>query len=178
MTHFDVNVGWIRRAFCVVIHQFGGLRQKTPNRALPSLDLCNKALTSHFRYKDDPVIGFTLLEVLVSLLLLAMMLLGLDAMQLTTLKEARTAYYFAVATQQLTNFTEQLLLAPQGDVPSLLLEWNQQNQHVLPRGRGSLRGHFPDYQLAIFWGATLSGECNTPLLGKNGCLTEKIHLEA
>src|SRR3990167_2338153 len=33
---FDVNVGWIRRAFCVVIHQFGGLRQKTPSP--PSLD--------------------------------------------------------------------------------------------------------------------------------------------
>src|SRR3990167_3085534 len=28
---FGENVGWIRRAFCVVIHQFGGLRQRTPN---------------------------------------------------------------------------------------------------------------------------------------------------
>jgi len=35
VTHFDVNVGWIRRAFCVVIHQFGGLRQKTPNPPYP-----------------------------------------------------------------------------------------------------------------------------------------------
>lgn len=113
--------------------------------------------------------GVSLIEILISIILLSILLLGVDAMQITTLQRAKTNYYFAVATQQLNILTEQLKLEKH-DVSVLLSAWNKQNQIVLPQGRGTIQGDFPHYELTIFWGNKNASECKTNKIAQIRCL--------
>ncbi|SRR5579883_1256468 len=119
-------------------------------------------------------IGSSLIEILVSLLILSLMLLGFDAMQLAALQKAKAAYYFSVATQQLEVMSERLRALGEGNTEDLLQAWNQQNQTVLPQGRGTLSGGYPDFTLAIFWGAVTESQCTKNTIGQSGCLFRKI----
>jgi len=84
----------------------------------------------------------TLLEVLISLFILALMLLGLDAMQLSSLRQAKTAYYFSVATQQLASMAEHVKAQ---SYPAFKVS------PELPQGRAMLTGTYPNYTLSICW---------------------------
>lgn len=125
-----------------------------------------------------PLLGFSLIEVLTSLLLLALILLGVDAMQMFSLRENRNAYYFSVAENQLNSMVEQLgeLKSPQ-DLSQLITIWNQENHSVLPLGKGYVMGNFPNYKLTIFWGdKTTKHLCSKIDFGKLKCLTTQIVL--
>lgn len=97
--------------------------------------------------------GFSLIEVLISLIILAFILLGFDALQIHALRENQRAYFITVATNQLFSLAEQLRESDNStDVTSIVTEWNNQNKEVLPEGRGIISGNFPDYWITIFWG--------------------------
>jgi len=113
--------------------------------------------------------GTSLIEILISIIILSILLLGVDAMQITTLQKAKTNYYFAVAIQQLDILKERLKLQKK-DVSLLLEEWNKQNQVVLPQGRGVIEGDFPQYELTIFWGSKNASECKKNKIAKIGCI--------
>jgi hypothetical protein len=116
--------------------------------------------------------GSSLIEIIICLFILSLLLLGLDAMQLTSLREAKAAYYFSVATQQLNAMNERLHVVAEGNYDEQLALWNRQNQQVLPQGRGTIEGDYPSVNLAIFWGNgnKMAQECNKNKIGQSGCL--------
>ena len=118
------------------------------------------------------ILGFSLIEVLISLLLISLILLGLDAMQYASLRQIKETYFLHVASNQLQNLKERLFVSQQS--PQIFL-WNEENKKVLPAGFGTLSGEFPNYILTIYWGKK-THQCKKNQLGESGCLIEKIHV--
>lgn len=117
--------------------------------------------------------GFTLLEVLLSLLLISFILLGLDATQIYALKRAKAHYFFSLATQQVNNLREQLYAGRQViDINAQVANWNKQNHLLLPQGFGVLTGNFPNYVVTLYWGTM--DFCAQTYIGESGCVKEKI----
>lgn len=120
--------------------------------------------------------GFTLIEVLISLILLSLLLLGFNAMEMDALRSARAAYYFDLATQQLIAMTECLrVLGANQNLNEQITLWNLQNQDVLPAGRGTVSGSYPSYVIAVYWGK-FSQECKQVKLGQSGCVQQRLQL--
>lgn len=118
--------------------------------------------------------GFTLFEVLVSLVLLSLILLALDAMQLMALRSARASYLSHVALLRLDVLRERLqLLNSEQGVGAEVAAWQQMNQQVLPQGYGEVRGDFPIYTATIFWGKQSHTACKIELLN---CLEMQIYI--
>ena len=120
--------------------------------------------------------GFSLTEVLVSLLLLSFALLGFEAMEVDSLKNIRSTYYAHAAVEQLHHMAEQLRsMHNDAEMEQIEEEWNLQNEQVLPEGKGEVSGLFPSYTITLFWGG--KKECTDNQLGKVGCLKEEIQME-
>jgi len=115
-------------------------------------------------------VGASLIEVVISLLLLAMILLEFDATQIISLREARVEHYYSVATQQLDVMSERLLMTKGNNLNVLISSWNTQNQEVLPLGVGVVSGNYPDYKVSIFWGNRHRQDCINNIIGLDGCL--------
>ena|SRR3990167_10444432 len=82
--------------------------------------------------------GFVMIEVLISLGVVALVFLSLLSYQLSLLKNTERFNFQAIAQLQLMNFAEMLRLNANSDErnKSLLL-WNHDNKRLLPEGRGS-----------------------------------------
>ncbi|MEO8402081.1 MAG: prepilin-type N-terminal cleavage/methylation domain-containing protein [Gammaproteobacteria bacterium] len=118
--------------------------------------------------------GFSLIEVLVSLLLISFILLGLDAMQIYSLKQARISYYFSIASHQINNMTERLItLQRHADLAEQIALWNRENSAVLPNSQGTISGTFPHYIITLNWGDG-SHHCEINRVGEAGCLIETL----
>ena len=103
-------------------------------------------------------LGLTLFEVLISLLILSLVLLGLDVMELSALRLNRKAYFSAVAEQQLHNMEERLsFLGALGDPAQQIERWNGENKRLLPLGAGRVQGHYPLYTITLYWGGEQAG---------------------
>lgn len=119
--------------------------------------------------------GFTLMEVLISLILLSFVLLGFDEMELYSLYTTNAAYYFHVGAEQINSMIE--LLNKMNDVEVInkqIEEWNLQNKQVLPQGEGEVRGNYPHYFLTLYWGGA-SHPCIETKIGMTGCIQKNIH---
>jgi Tfp pilus assembly protein PilV len=122
------------------------------------------------------ILGFSLIEVLVSLLLLSFILLGFEAAEIYSLRAIRAAEYFNSATIQINNMSERLqIVAEQGSLLTQVAAWNSENNQVLPQGRGEVEGVYPMYRISIFWG-DVSGHCEQNQLGNSGCISRKISM--
>lgn len=113
--------------------------------------------------------GTSLIEILISLMLMAVILLGIDAMQVVSLQQCKANYYFAVAEQQINVMNERIALLKNDEPDEFALIWNKQNQEVLPQGRGIVKSH-PDSGLSIYWGNVNEQNCKTSKSGTEGCL--------
>lgn len=116
----------------------------------------------------DNMVGFSLIEVLMSLLLLSLIMLGLNLLGGRALQDTQQAWLLTNASNQLNNIKERLRVL--GNAPGLEEQyaiWETQNKLVLPKGHGKISGHFPFYTLTISWG-------NLHYPGFLGCLTEKL----
>jgi prepilin-type N-terminal cleavage/methylation domain-containing protein len=119
--------------------------------------------------------GFSLVEVLVSLFILSLILLGLDAMECVALRESHAAYFLNVAAIQMQAMTERLTTLDQAQgLEEQVAIWNSQNNELLPQSKGSLTGKFPVYQLSLSWGANTL--CNTVQKGPLTCLSDQLRL--
>ena len=114
--------------------------------------------------------GLSLIEILVSLVLLSILLLAIDATQLFALQTTKSAYYFSVAIQQLHVIAARLTMVKGQSTETQLSIWNQQNRDVLPQGYGIIKGTYPTYQAIIFWGKHSSNTCHSHIVGQSGCL--------
>jgi prepilin-type N-terminal cleavage/methylation domain-containing protein len=115
--------------------------------------------------------GFTFIEILISLMLLSLLLISIDATQLTALRETETAYDFSAAVNQIQNLKAQLAA---GIDPQTLAAWNVQNANILPSGAGT----FSNNKIAVFWGEYKTLTCEKIELGPSGCVFENIDTEA
>lgn len=100
--------------------------------------------------------GITLPETLISLTLLSIMLLGLNAIQLTTLQQSKAVFYSRIALQQAQNMQRHLNITT----------WNQQNRDVLPQGIGEVT----ENQIKIAWGGESPSTCHINTIGLKGCI--------
>ncbi len=122
------------------------------------------------------ITGFSLIEVLMSLLLISLILFGLDAAQLYSIQEAKTTYLFNTAMNQINNAEERLAaLKTYEGLDEEITFWNSENQTALPSGFGNISGGFPNYQITIYWGDT-SHDCTNQKIGASGCLRKIIQL--
>ncbi|EKD55495.1 MAG: hypothetical protein ACD_60C00004G0005 [uncultured bacterium] len=120
--------------------------------------------------------GFTLLEVLISLLLISFVLLGLDAIEVYSFRQLKIAYFFSLAFNQMNNMTERLsALHTYNGLDEQIEMWNRENQSLLPNGLGNVQGHFPHYIARIYWG-NFPHLCIKNQMGETGCLVEEIRL--
>lgn len=118
----------------------------------------------------------SLIEVLISIFILSCILLGVNAMQVLALREAKSAYYFDVAMQQIHVITERLNVIKNSNIDQALVVWNQQNAQVLPNGKGVVRGEYPLFDIVIFWGKySHLVTCKKNQIGLSGCLSLSLH---
>lgn len=122
------------------------------------------------------IIGFTLIEVLVSLMLLSLILFALEAMEIVSICENQASYFLSLATVRLQSMTEKLRIIKHESVLALqMAKWNEENQQVLPNGHGVIQGTYPDYTVIIYWGEKVSS-CEYIQLGQSGCLKVDVKL--
>lgn len=120
--------------------------------------------------------GFSLLEVLMSFMLLSLALLGLDAMEMAALRDSRGIFYFNEATQQLQNLSERLrVLGVVSGLSEQIALWNQENQNLLPQANGIVSGVYPVYHVTISWGEQKTN-CRKNTIGVSGCIAAEIQL--
>lgn len=114
--------------------------------------------------------GLSLIEVLTSLLLLSIILLGANTAQITSFKKAKINYYTAAAEQQMRVLNQRLSVYKNSSI--VLPFWNQQNLESLPQGNGKIIKEGPDFHYFISWGK--KENCDTDQIGMKGCLLVKI----
>jgi hypothetical protein len=103
--------------------------------------------------------------------LLTVMLIGLDAMELSALRTNRETYLFSVAANQLQIMEERLLLlAHHQDTEQQMALWNHENNTVLPKGRGELH----QSMLTVLWGEADQERCGKKQEGLSGCLQKRV----
>jgi prepilin-type N-terminal cleavage/methylation domain-containing protein len=120
--------------------------------------------------------GFTLLEIVISLFLLSLVLLGLDAVQLSVQRQSRGLGYFQQASYQAQNMAN-YLQAHHGVNEGYVDAWRQQLTDVLPHADASVQGSFPTYQIIIQWGVAESA-CTQNKSGISGCVIRNISLNS
>jgi len=81
--------------------------------------------------------GFAMIEVLISMGLMALVLLSLLSYQIIALKSIESSNFKNIAMQQLINFSEMLLINETDSARNrILFSWNKDNQNLLPQGEG------------------------------------------
>ena len=116
--------------------------------------------------------GFTLIEVLISLFLLSFMLLGLNTLFLSGMRQTYADYYFSIASHQLIGMIERLhALRDAEGIEEQINHWNAQNKQLLPQGVGVVSGIFPSYTVTIYWGKK---PFNCDSVHFDNCLMENI----
>lgn len=112
-----------------------------------------------------------LLEVLISFCLLSLVMLGVNAMQLSSLQQLQASLYVAAASEQLTSL-DNYLQGNQGiNTEEFINEWMSHVADMLPSGKGEFNGDFPSYVITVMWGGAKAATCQSPQVGKRGCLS-------
>ncbi len=113
--------------------------------------------------------GISLIEVVVSLFLLSFMLLGLDAMNLYSMRENKNAWIFTKVVNQLNVMTQELkAMKSLNGLDELIKEWNRENHEIFLDGYGVVSGEYPNYEVELSWGG-YQGACGNNIVGISGC---------
>ncbi|MDP1573944.1 MAG: hypothetical protein Q8L78_03295 [Coxiellaceae bacterium] len=87
--------------------------------------------------KKTGILGFLMIEVLLSLFIISMVFLSLLAYQIALLKNTEALHFKTIATQQLLNFSEIVLFSKNTPLrKTLFSKWNRDNAAWLPQGIG------------------------------------------
>ncbi len=101
--------------------------------------------------------GFTLIEVLVSVLILAIGLLGLAGLQLAGLQNNQSALLRSQATMIAYDIGDKLRATPEGDLATLVSDWNDDMTSQLPEGEGDVVRNGTVYTITVNWRDDRSG---------------------
>src|ERR1700733_13945558 len=81
--------------------------------------------------------GFSLMEVLITLFILSLGLLGIAGLELTALRNTQDIYFQSIASTQLAAMAERLRANQSQLAKNLECErWNIENQRLLPQAKG------------------------------------------
>lgn len=110
--------------------------------------------------------GFSLIEVMVSLLLLSIGLLAIAGMQITGVKYTHEAYLRSVAATQLSNMMERLRANRSSTLRGRdFMRWNAINAQILPEGEGRYFCQDNHCTVHISWTlGSIQGNAVLPLL--------------
>ncbi|MES2218478.1 MAG: prepilin-type N-terminal cleavage/methylation domain-containing protein [Pseudomonadota bacterium] len=115
--------------------------------------------------------GYTLLEVMISMFLLSIAMLGMDVMAVQSLHENRKIYYLSVAINEIEAMSERLQALGNADgLTEQITRWKQEINNLLPQSQGQVTGSFPDYEITLFWNQSTCQKIT------NGCLKTSVHV--
>ena len=149
--------------------------------------------------------GFSLLEVLISVVILAIGMLGVAAMQTSAIRYNHSAELRSLAVTQISNIVDRMLANSQGmengaynsvsGIPSApnctnctsaqvaqydIHEWNSSNRDLLPAGQGTITRNANRYIITIRWDNNRSGVtglgCSGNLEVDLACSTMEVQL--
>lgn len=120
--------------------------------------------------------GFSWIEVLVSLNIILVLLLGLNATYVNTLKATKMTYYAAVAAQQLRSFSEVLYATNGANIAQIRKQWHMQLAKVLPHGREIIHINNGYLVASVLWGND-SIDCQKPITDQAGCINLNVFIE-
>lgn len=96
--------------------------------------------------------GFSLLEVLLTLMLISLGFIGIIGMQLTAVKSSKESYLRSLANNQLLSMAERLHANESTSARSSeLIAWNKENSELLPEGKGNFSCSAAVCTLIIQW---------------------------
>jgi type IV pilus assembly protein PilV len=102
--------------------------------------------------------GFSLIEVLITMVIISIALLGLAVLQVKALQYSYASYQRSLATIQANDLVERLwagVCALPGSANSISAEWVTANANSLPNWTGSLvynaSGALPIYTITVSW---------------------------
>lgn len=121
--------------------------------------------------------GVSLFEVLISLFLLSIALLGMDAVHLSTLSRARSALAYSIAVRQTEQAANRIEAARGYGSDIIIAAWNQQNKIVLPDGKGVINPAYPLMRTAVFWGGSSPENCQHNKMEAQGCVIKEMKLD-
>ena len=118
--------------------------------------------------------GFTLFEVTISLFLLSIILLGVNAAQVKAYQQARALFYYHQANLFAANMAE-YLTAHHGDVSGYMQRWHENITEILPSSNGKMAGNYPSYRISIQWGG-IQTDCHHSKPGVTGCVLRELKI--
>ncbi|MBA3660670.1 MAG: prepilin-type N-terminal cleavage/methylation domain-containing protein [Gammaproteobacteria bacterium] len=113
--------------------------------------------------------GLTLVEVLVSLILLTFIFIGTDVMQLISLRIAKHSFFIFVARQELMSIVDQAQICKLACSKSIQ-HWQNEVKLALPHGEGEVKGVYPNYIFTVKWGNPTESICKINHQKAQGCL--------
>lgn len=116
--------------------------------------------------------GFTLLEIIISLFLLSIVLLGVDAAQVLVMRDSRGIYYFNQASVMAANMAE-YLVAHHGDTSGYERKWQLKIAEILPISSGYVSRSQSSHVVKVWWGGE-SRECRKTKQGVKGCVVLNV----
>lgn len=123
------------------------------------------------------ILGFSLLEMLISFLILSWILLSFNAMAIWSIRTNNQAYYLSQAVSQIHNMCEKLKVFGASNYQNQVANWNIENKKILPNGKGLVSGKYPDFEINLFWGQkTNQKKCGSIQFGKVNCVMETVNL--
>lgn len=149
--------------------------------------------------------GFSMIEVLVSVIVLAVGLLGLAALQISMIRYNNSAQMRSIAIAQATDMLDRMrsnyagitsgyynnisgtpsnpnctTCSSQEIAQSDTYQWNSANQDLLPSGQGTVVGVGNLYTVTVYWDNTHSGALGTGCSGNAAvdltCLQIQVQL--
>lgn len=151
-------------------------------------------------------LGVSLLEILISLLVLAIGILGLTSLQINALRHNQDAHQRSIALNQMTEFADRMRANPQGvsngsydslsGKPSLpncspcnpaqiasrdLSIWNTENAILLPNGQGRINKVSANlFDVTLMWDSHRTGatgtNCSKDFNKDLTCITTRVKL--
>ncbi len=96
--------------------------------------------------------GFSFIESLIAILLLTIMMLTFGEIMLSALNRTAQGFYQTIASEQLNGLAEMMVQFPD-QYSQFLSQWNQDNQKLLPEGRGEIKEDVDAYRITLKWHA-------------------------
>jgi type IV pilus assembly protein PilV len=112
-------------------------------------------------------LGFSLLEVLITLLILSLGLLGFARAEILALQINETAYFQSIATIQLNGITDairacnNMSTAPANCFSEATKIWKAENKILLPQAESNYRKTSTGYTLTIRWKSPVANGSTT-----------------
>ena len=118
--------------------------------------------------------GFTLLEVLIAMCILAIFLLGISELQLASLNANREAFLQHIASEQLSSMAA--VMHMHINCNDYIRHWYLDNKKLLPHSKSRIKKQGGQYVLSINWKSFGSNlwHCKAQQLPNQACIELRI----